>query len=113
VKIASVDVKPGAAAGTFDVTLEVTNEGLLPTALDIAKRVAIVRPDTCTIQLARGQSLAAAAEGQPGQRAAIEIDWLKPGETKRVTWTVSGAGTATVSIGSTRGGVDRREVEIR
>ncbi len=113
VKIDAVDVKPGTAAGTFDVALRVTNEGLLPTALDIAKRVAIVRPDTCTIQLARGQSLAAAAEGQPEQRGSIEIDWLEPGETKSVTWTVSGAGTATVSIGSTRGGVDRREVEIR
>ena len=43
----------------------------------------------------------------------VFVKWLKPGETKSVTWTVSGAGTATVSIGSTRGGVDRREVEIR
>ena len=28
-------------------------------------------------------------------------------------WQVKGAGTATVSVASTRGGVDRRDVEVR
>ena len=65
----------------------------MPTALDIAKRVKMVRPDTCTITLAKGQELLAPAAGEPRQRAAIEIDWLKPGETKSVKWQVKGAGT--------------------
>jgi len=38
---------------------------------------------------------------------------LNPGETKKVTWQVKGAGKATVLVGSTRGGTDKREVEIR
>jgi hypothetical protein len=38
---------------------------------------------------------------------------LKPGESGTVTWLVKGAGTATVSIASTRGGVDRKDVVVK
>jgi len=55
VRISAVEAKP-AAAGAFDVRLTVTNAGLMPTALEIAKRVKIVRPDTCAIELAKGRS---------------------------------------------------------
>ena len=85
----------------------------MPTALEIAQRVKMVRPDTCTIALAKGQELVQPAAGQPRQRAAIEIGWLKPGETRRVTWQVKGAGQVKVAIGSTRGGTDSRQLEIK
>jgi hypothetical protein len=49
----------------------------------------------------------------PRQRTAIEIDWLKPGETKRVNWQVKGTGEVKLSIGSTRGGVDTRALDVR
>ena len=114
VRIVSATAKPSATAGTYDVELTVTNEGRMPTALDIAKRVKMVRPDTCTITLAKGQTLVQPPEGvQPRQRAAIEIDWLKPGETKRAAWQVKGAGQVTVTIGSTRGGTDTRQLELK
>lgn len=102
-----------SAAGVSEVTLAVTNEGKMPTALEIAQRVKMVRPDTCTIALAKGQELVQPAEGQPLQRAAIEIGWLKPGETRRVTWQVKGTGQVKVAIGSTRGGTDSRQLEIK
>jgi hypothetical protein len=38
---------------------------------------------------------------------------LKAGESGTVTWLVKGAGTATVSIASTRGGVDRKDVVVK
>jgi len=101
-----------SGAGVFDVKATVTNEGLIPTALEIATRVKIVRPDTCTIRLAPGQELVKTAEGR-NQAAAIEIGWLKPGESKSVTWQVKGPGNATVAVSSTRGGTDRREVAVR
>jgi hypothetical protein len=85
----------------------------MPTALDIAQRVKIVRPDTCTIALAKGQELTTPAAGQPRQRAAVEIDWLKPGETTRVAWQVKGEGDVTLTIGSTRGGTDSRQVTLK
>jgi hypothetical protein len=84
----------------------------MPTALDVAKRVKMVRPDACTITLAKGQELAVPAAGQPRQRAAMEIDWLTPGETKSVKWQVKGNGTIKVAVASTRGGLDSRELTL-
>jgi hypothetical protein len=113
VKIASVAAAPArAAAGVTEVRATVTNQGLMPTALDVAKRVKIVRPDACSIRLAAGQELVKTADGK-NQSPAIEIGWLKPGESRTVTWLVKGAGTATVSIASTRGGVDRKDVVVQ
>ncbi len=113
VRIVSAAAKPSATAGVFDVEMTVTNEGKMPTALEIAQRVKIVRPDTCTITLGKGQALAAPAAGQLRQEAAVEIGWLKPGETKRVAWRVKGDGSVTVGIGSTRGGVDTKQVPLK
>lgn len=115
VRIVSATSTPSSAAGVFDVELVVTNEGKMPTALEMAKRVKMVRPDTATITLSTGQALVQPAAGvkQPAQRTAIEIDWLKPGETRRVTWQVSGTGEARVSIGSTRGGLDSRTLPLK
>ena len=48
---------------------------------------------------------------------SIEIGWLKEDEQKTATWEIRLNGVtsarATVSILSTRGGVARREIEIR
>jgi len=46
-------------------------------------------------------------------RQTQNIGWLKPGEQRTVTWTVRGAGPVTVSIASTRGGVDSRTLTVR
>jgi hypothetical protein len=110
--VAAAAVASKTASGVFDVTLTVTNEGQMPTALEMAKRVKIVRPDACVLTLQKGQELAKAPQGKPAQTAAIEIGWLKPGETITVSWQVRGAGRATVAINSTRGGVDKREISI-
>ncbi|MGE5359402.1 MAG: M14 family metallopeptidase [Bacteroidales bacterium] len=103
---------PVSLEGVYDVTLTVTNEGQMPTALEIAKRVKMVRPDTCTLTLAAGQELLKAAQGKPQQRPAIEVGWLKAGETKTVTWQVKGTGKVTASVSSTRGGVDRKDAQV-
>jgi hypothetical protein len=136
VRVASLTTKAGADGAT-DVTATVTNEGGLPTALEIAKRVKIVRPDTVAIQLSAGQSFvglpaggagrgggfggggrgagpapAGPAAGPGGPRNARDIGWLKPGETRTITWTVRGPGPVTVTIASTRGGVDSRTLAL-
>jgi Zinc carboxypeptidase len=114
VRIVSAAATPSAgAAGVHDIEMTVTNEGKMPTALEVAKRVKMVRADTCVLTLAKGQELVQPRPGQPRQRASIEIDWLKPGETTRVSWQVKGAGAVTVAIESTRGGVDSRQLELR
>ena len=134
VKIVSATTKP-AADGATELTVVVTNEGGLPTALEIAKRVKIVQEDTVAVDHAATQTVsrvgAAAAPGggrgrggfggrgdaapdpNARRRTAEGIGWLKPGETKTVAWTVRGAGPVTVTVGSTRGGVATQTVEIR
>jgi hypothetical protein len=114
VRIVSAAANPSASAkNAFDVDLTVTNDGKMPTALEIAQRVKMVRQDTCTITLAKGQELVQPADGQPRQRTAIEIDWLQPGETRTVKWQVKGAGQVKLTVGSTRGGVDSRDLDVR
>jgi hypothetical protein len=114
VRIVSAAAKPSATAGVFDVEMTVSNEGQMPTALEIAQRVKMVRPDTCTIALAKGQQLVQPeTPGSQRQSASVEIGWLKPGETKTVKWQVKGTGTTKVGIGSTRGGVDTKDLDIR
>ena len=137
--IVSATAKP-AADGAQEITVTVTNEGGIPTALEIAKRVKIVRPDTAVIQLAQGQTFVGGPAGgraggggagfgrggggrggpggpatapTTGPRQSSELGWLKPGEQKTVSWTVRGAGNVTVGIESTRGGVDRRTVSLK
>ena len=114
VKIVSSASKAGAG-GVFEVELVVTNEGKMPTALEIAQRVKMVRPDTAGITLAKGQELVQPEKGSkdPRQRAGIEIGWLQPGETKRVSWRVKGPGEVKLTIGSTRGGLDSRTLELK
>jgi hypothetical protein len=148
VRIVSAVSKP-AGDGAFNVSMTVANEGGLPTALEIAKRVKIVREDNVSIQGAPGQTIArgdgAAAPaaaggrggggrggggggrgggagrggraGQPGApagpRLAQNIGWLKAGEQQTFSWTVRGAGSVTLSIASTRGGVDSRTVAVK
>jgi hypothetical protein len=122
--------------GNFIVSMTVTNEGGIPTALEMAQRVKIVREDVCSIQLSPGQGFVVVSTNQgggrggfagrggrgrggrggdpnTGPRASTEIGWLQPGETRTVSWTVAGAGTVVLEIGSTRGGVDRRTLDLR
>lgn len=113
VRIVSASAKPAGKAGLYTIEMTVTNEGKMPTALDIAHRVKIVRPDTAVLTLGKGQEFAEPAKGQPRQRPAIEIGVLQAGETKTVSWQVQGAGQVRLAISSTRGGVDSRTLDVK
>ena len=133
VRIASAAAKPGSD-GTSEITISVTNEGGMPTALEIAKRVKMVREDVVALQLAPGQSVVrgpgaggrggavgrgagrGAGPGEPAAsatRVSSNIGWLKPGEQRTITWTIRGAGNVTASIASTRGGVATAVVAVK
>jgi hypothetical protein len=111
VEIVSATVSPLAGAqrdsATHEVRVSVRNSGRLPTALEQAKRVKIVRPDQVTARFEKGSS--SKVVGRPPEL------WLNGGETREVTLRIRG-GTkdadrkATVRLLSTRGGVAEREV---
>jgi hypothetical protein len=110
VKIVSAGLKPvKKQADTYELTAVFTNEGFLPTALEMAERVKIVRPDAAVVRLPAGAELAGGASRQ-------EIGRLRQNERKEVRWTIKvkpgTAGEAEVSILSTRGGVARTTVKI-
>ena len=110
VKIVSAEIKPvKKEADTFEVVAVFTNEGFLPTALKMADRVKIVRPDTAEIRMPGGAELV-------GVRSRQDIGFLKQNEKKEVRWKFKvkpgTAGEADVSILSTRGGVARTKVKI-
>jgi hypothetical protein len=98
--------------GVQKIEMVVTNEGKIPTALDIAKRVKVVLPDTASIKLAKDQELVKPAGASYDPEARVELGWLKPGETKTASWLVKGAGEVELTFGSTRGGVDTRKLAI-
>jgi hypothetical protein len=114
-RVEIVDLKVAAAraakdSATHEIQVTVRNTGRLPTALEQAKKVKMVRPDQVVAQFARGSASRLAGR-------APEF-WLKGGETRTVTLRVK-AGPAeadrkfTVRLLSTRGGVAEREVVIQ
>jgi hypothetical protein len=93
---------------TYALTVTVANEGFLPTALKMADRVKIVRPDVVSISLPAGVEVVG--------RARQEIGYLQGGEKRpvafKVRMTKPVTGEAEVTISSTRGGVAKGKVKI-
>ena len=80
VKIVSADVRPvKKEADTYEIVAVFTNEGFLPTALEMAERVKIVRPDAASVRLPAGAELA-------GVRARRDIGFIRQNEKKEVRW---------------------------
>ncbi len=111
VEIVSATVAPlsgvSADSATHEMTVTVRNSGMLPTALEQARRVKIVRPDRVVARAAAGS--AARVIGRPTEF------WLDGGESQTVKLRVRAGASAAdhrmiVRMESTRGGVAEREV---
>jgi len=110
VKIVSAEMRPvRREQDTFELVAVFANEGFLPTALKMAERVKIVRPDAAMVRLPAGAELV-------GVRSTQEIGFIPGGERKEVRWKIKvkpgTSGEAEVSIQSTRGGIARTKVKI-
>jgi hypothetical protein len=96
--------------GVYEIKAVVANEGRLPTALEMAKRVKIVKPDAAELKLDDGTAEIV------GGGAVQEIGWLGPGEKREVRWRVKvldpAKFAAEVAILSTRGGTDRKPATL-
>jgi hypothetical protein len=90
VRVVSLESRPvREEPGCYEIVGVFTNDGFLPTALEMAKRVKIVRPDAAVLRLT-GKGAELAKETLARQ----EIGFLKPGERKEVRWKVKAAGAA-------------------
>ena len=110
VKIVSTKIQPvRKEADTYEIVSVFTNEGFLPTALKMADRVKIVRPDAVQVSLPAGLEFV-------GSRARQEIGYLQSKQMKEVRWKVKGqlkpGAEAEVLISSTRGGVEKTKFKL-
>ncbi len=110
VKIVSTKIQPvKKEADTYEIVSVFTNEGFLPTALKMADRVKIVRPDAVQVSLPAGLEFV-------GSRPRQEIGYLQSKQMKEVRWKVKGqlkpGAEAEVSISSTRGGVEKTKFKL-
>jgi hypothetical protein len=102
-------VRASADSATHELRVTVRNAGLIPTALEQAKRVKTVRPDRLAIVPAQGSSTRLVG--------AVPEFWLGGNETRTFTMRVrAGASTAdgafAVQVTSTRGGQATRDVRL-
>ncbi len=110
VKIAGGALKPaGKDKGAYELTVTLVNEGYLPTALKMADRVKMVRPDNVTVGLPSGIEFS-------GSRARQDIPYLQGGQKLDARWKVKMikpvAGDIDVTFSSTRGGVVKGKVKV-
>jgi hypothetical protein len=98
---------PQADSATHVMTVSVRNGGRIPTAMEQAKRVKIVRPDLVTARFERGAK--SRVVGRP------EEFWLDGGESRTVLVRLKLDAADKVfhaRAASTRGGVTEREVRV-
>jgi len=108
-KVVGGGLKPAKKdKGVYDLTVMVANEGYLPTALKMADRVKIVRPDTVAVSLPPGMEIVG--------RSRREIGYLQGGERRPVVFKVKTAGPVAgeveATVSSTRGGVVKGKIKV-
>ena len=107
-------------SATYEVAVRYRNTGRLPTALQQAQLVKIVREDRVELEfdsgLTRGDEPSVEIVEPSRGGGAVENGWIAPGETKTATFRVRTRGVpgarGTVRLSSTRGGIASREFTI-
>jgi hypothetical protein len=100
-----VPASTGSDGATHELQVTVENQGRIPTALEQAKEVKIVRPDTVTVELPEG--VGEVVGDAPSfflagsQRQKVTVRLKLAGEP---------TGRFTLRLASTRGGVDERSI---
>lgn len=111
IEIANVDVRPAAAASdsaTHEIRVTVRNSGRIPTALEMAKNVRIVRPDAVVTRAPQGSAARVLGRAPEFHLAGYETRVV----TTRVRVPAGEPVTFTVQALSTRGGEATREVRV-
>ncbi len=121
IEITSAESRPSAEKGDYDVTVTFTNTGFLPTAIEQAKLVKIVRPDRVRLEFEK--ELTSDRKNKkveiviPDIRDKdVDLGWTKQGEVKTARFRVRLNGVesvkCTVHVLSSRGGHRKQEIVI-
>ena len=121
IEIISIDVKPSKGEGVYDIKVQFTNTGYLPTALEQAKLVKIVRPDR--VRLDFDKELMKDRKNKKVEilipeitNKIVDTGWTKKGEKKTARFKVKLNGIesakCTVHVLSSRGGHREEEIVI-
>jgi len=119
IEITSIKVNPSSEENVFDAEVSFTNTGFLPTALEQAKLVKIVKPDR--VQLEFDKDLTKGGKNKKveilvpkTQYKDVELGWTKKGEIKTARFKVKLNGITEakckVHVLSTRGGHKVQEI---
>ena len=101
-------VRASADSATHEVRVTVRNTGRIPTALEQAKRVKIVRPDFLTVEAPRGSAARSIGRGTEFHLGGRETRTV----SVRVRVPAGSEAVMNARVTSTRGGVADREVRI-
>ncbi len=121
IEITSVDVKPSRKKDVYNITVSFTNTGYLPTALEQAKLVKIVKQDMVRLEfdkeLTRDRKNKKVEILVPEiQNKDVELGWTKKGEKKTAHLQVKLKGIDSVEckvhVLSSRGGHKVQEITI-
>ena len=121
IKINSVKVKPAKEKNVYDIEVSFTNTGFLPTALEQAKLVKIVKQDRVRLEI--DEELTKDKKNKKVeilipeiQNKDVELKWTKKGETKTAHLMVKLNGIESaqckVHVLSSRGGHKIKEIII-
>ena len=121
IEIASIDINPSDEENVYEVDVSITNSGFLPTALEQAKLVKIVKPDR--VKLTFDKELTKDRKNKKVeilvpkiQNKVIELNWTAKGEVKTAHFKVKLNGIneakCKVHILSTRGGYKVKEITL-
>ncbi len=122
IEITSVEVNPSKEKNIYKIEVSFTNTGFLPTALEQAKLVKIVRPDRVRLEFDKELT-----EDRKNKKVEIlipetinkdvEMDWTKKGEIKTASFKVKLNGIeeakCKVHVLSTRGGHKIQEINLK
>jgi len=119
IEITSIEVNPSNEENVFDAEVSFTNTGFLPTALEQAKLVKIVKPDMVRLEFDRdltkgGKNKKVEILIPKTQYKDVELGWTKNGEIKTARFKVKlneiTEAKCKVHVLSTRGGHKVQEI---
>ncbi len=98
--------------GNTVLTVTISNTGFLPDALLQANLVKMVRQGQAALKLGEGVKLAPNSPALTQTIGTFTGKLDEEGQSKEVTWILTGSGTVELNVRSTRGGTIQKSITV-